>query len=297
MFFLHLKYKIKIYATTSTGEEFNIYGRHHKLTDEEARKAAVQLQEILSMLPNGKTEFTASKTVTLDTSNYPSSSSDSNGYGSSTGEGADLNSYSFPNDFGPLESLSHTEQITAAYATKTPYDLYHQMHKQKQTPEEVYIERHPNEGYDYKPPYKGENANTYKYANYHAGPGGSNKSSLKDLTPIIAALEVAKKQEPAKAQVSYTIEKNVHKLPAQSGPAQYLPPAVQKTKYIFYQPTPAKFEYHTQNNRPAYNGPYKPIRRSADVVSTRFRRRVPVFAGHEFDNQEPMLYNPLLGNF
>ncbi|KAI8130371.1 hypothetical protein CVS40_0342 [Lucilia cuprina] len=275
----------------STGQEFNIYGRHHKLTDEEARKAAVQLQEILNMLPNGKTEYTASKTVTLDTSN---SGGYSTGYG--TGEGVDLNSYGLPNDLGPLESLSHTEQITAAYGTKNPYDLYHQMRKQKQTPEEVYIEKHPNEGYDYKPAYKPENPNTYKYDNYHASAGGSNKDSLKDLTPIIAALEVAQKQQPAKTQVSYAVEKNVHKIPApKHGPAQFLPPAVQKTKYIYYQPTPSKYEYHTQyNTRPVYNGPYKVKRSAVDTAPILPRHKMSIFSAPDFENQDTLLYNPML---
>ncbi|KAM7363929.1 uncharacterized protein ACRADG_000651 [Cochliomyia hominivorax] len=286
----------------STGQEFNIYGRHHKLTDEEARKAAVQLQEILNMLPNGKTEYTASKTVTLDTSS---------GYGSTdsgTAEGVDLNSYGLPNDLGPLESLSHTEQITAAYGTKNPYDLYHQMRKQKQTPEEVYIEKHPEEGYDYKAPNKDANANVYKYNNYHASSGGSNKNTLNELTPIIAALEVAKKQPPPNAQVSYSLEKNVHKIPAQNGPAQYLPPAVQKTKYIYYQPTPAKYEYHSQSaptkyeyhshyNRPAYNGPYKVRRNAVEAAAVRSKRKAPLFTGHDFENQDTIIYNPLIGNF
>lgn len=49
------------------------------------------------MLPNGKTEYTASKTVTLDTSNSGAYSS-STGYGTGTGESVDLNSYGLPND-------------------------------------------------------------------------------------------------------------------------------------------------------------------------------------------------------
>lgn len=255
------------------------------------------------MLPNGKTEYTASKTVTLDTSNIAGSYS--TGYG--TGEGVDLNSYGLPSDLGPLESLSHTEQITAAYGTKNPYDLYHQMRKQKQTPEEVYIEKHPEEGYDYKAPTKDENPNTYKYNNYHASTGsGSNKNPLKDITPIIAALEVTKKQPPANAQVSYSLEKNVHKVPTQNGPGQYLPPAVHKTKYVYYQPTPAKYEYHSQSagpkyeyqyNRPAYNGPYKVKRHAVDKKPVQSNPQAPVFPSQGYDNQETLLFSPMMGDF
>ena len=241
------------------------------------------------MLPNGKTEYTASKTVTLDaTAGYGSTS-----YGTGTGDSVDLSQYGLPNDLGPLESLSHTEQITAAYGTKSPYDLYHQMNKQKQTPEEIYIAKHPNEGYDYKPTsYKDEHNNAYKYDNYHANTGGYNKNPLNDLTPIIAALEVAKQKHPIKSQVSYAIEKHIQKVPGPNGPVQHLPPAVQKTKYIYYQPTPAKYEYHTQYNRPSYNGPYKVRRRSIDVAaSSRPKRMVYTPQSETYDE---MLFNPLM---
>uniref|UniRef100_A0A1A9W9H6 DUF4766 domain-containing protein n=1 Tax=Glossina brevipalpis TaxID=37001 RepID=A0A1A9W9H6_9MUSC len=124
-------------------DDFNIYGRHKKLTDEEARKAAAQLQEILSLLPISKTELTASKIV-----NYNTSPGANN---------ADLQTYALhTNHLGNLESISHTESISAAYAPtrheviyKSPSEIYHRMHKQKRTPEEIYIEKHPSEKYEY----------------------------------------------------------------------------------------------------------------------------------------------------
>ncbi|EDW14520.1 uncharacterized protein LOC6572956 isoform X1 [Drosophila mojavensis] len=265
-------------VTTAGTDDFNIYGRHKKLSDEEARRAALQLQEILSMLPNGKTEYTASKTVALNTN---SGSDDSNV------EQADLyNSYGvpLPNNLGPLESLSHTESITAAYgpSSQGPADIYHQMAKRPQTAEEAYIQKHPNEGYDYPPaaagpppPPAAPSNNEYKVDNYHA----SKSNALKDLSPIIAALEVAKRKGPnasnSNAPVTYSIEKQVHK---QVAPFQYLPPVVQKTKYTYSAPPPP---------RPAYSGGYK-VRRHVAA------RRPSLSRAQDYDIQDPLMFNRLL---
>jgi len=235
----------KMAATSANSNDFNIYGRHAKLSDEEARKAALQLQEILSMLPNGKTEYTASKTVALDT-------------GAPTGTGLEqaeiYNSYGLPlpNNLGTLESLSHTESITAAYnpASKNPADVYHQMAK-RPSAEELYIQKHPNEGYDYPPPGAAAPpppppppvSGDYRVENYHA----SKSNALKDLTPIIAALEVAKRKGNSHGSGPvYSIEKQVHK---QSPHFQYLPPVVQKSKYVYSAPPSS---YH-----PGHSGGYK----------------------------------------
>lgn len=242
------------YAHTYTGrnDDFNIYGRHQKLTDAEARKAATQLQEILSLLPSGKTEFTASKTVVLDTHGHASAHTGPGG--DFNNESVDLHTYGLSNDLGPLESLSHTESITAAYAQRpgghaheNPSDIYRQMAK-KQTAEEIYIQKHPNEGYDYRPtspPPTGANAEQvggYKYNNYHA-----TNSALKDLTPIIAALEVAKRHGSTQNEVSkhFTVEKSIYKVAPQSASKsnsqlQYLPASVQKTKHIYFDPAQNK---------------------------------------------------------
>ncbi|XP_061393309.1 uncharacterized protein LOC133328780 [Musca vetustissima] len=280
-------------AAPPTGQEFNIYGRHQKLSDEEARKAAVQLQEILNMLPDGKTEYTASKTVALDTSNF------NTGYGSygqtGSGDQVDLNSLGLPTNLGQLESLSHTESITAAYAA----DIYHQMQKQKNlSPEEKYLQKHPQEGYDYKPA-SSQNSGGYTY-NAPNG-GNSPKDALQDLTPIIAALEVAKRQNPAQSTVSYAVEKNVHKIPPPPNKGSpFIPPAVKKTKYIYYPPTPSRYqEFHTNEyNKPAYNGPYKVRRHIPDAqMMTRRKRKAPLFRAHDYGNEEHLMYNPIMGEF
>ncbi|KAH8312594.1 hypothetical protein KR044_011583 [Drosophila immigrans] len=265
-------------ATAGTND-FNVFGRHKKLTDDEARKAALQLQEILSLLPNGKTEYTASKTVALDTS----SGSNSNI------EQADIyNSYGvpLPHNLGTLESLSHTESITAAYAPKLPNgqgaaDAYHQMAKRPQTPEEAYIQKHPNEGYDYQPPAPAATApaNDYRVDNYHA----SKSNALKDLSPIIAALEVAKRKGPSgSGPVTYAIEKQVQKV----APFQFLPPVVQKSKYIYNAPPPAG------PPRPQYGGSYKVRRHVASRPgrpgSTRMSR------AQDYEIQDPLMFNRLM---
>ncbi|XP_075147658.1 uncharacterized protein LOC142221753 [Haematobia irritans] len=276
------------HVSAPTGQEFNIYGRHKKLSDEEARKAAVQLQEILNMLPDGKTEYTASKTVALDTSNFHTGPGHTG-----PGDHADLNSYGLPSNLGPLESLSHTESITAAYAA----DIYHQMHKQKLSPEEAYIQKHPQEGYDYKPWTNPNTGGGYKEDNSYPSYTGSGQShdNLKDLTPILAALEVAKRPNPTPAQVSYALEKNVHKVPPPNNPAyKYIPPAVKKTKYIIYPPAPSRYqEFHT-----SYNGPHK-VRRYTESQRTRPKRKAqvpPLFNAHDYGNQDNLLYNPLVGS-
>lgn len=278
-----------------TGQEFNIYGRHKKLNDEEARKAAVQLQEILNMLPNGKTEYTASKTVALDTSNL------NTGYGSyghsGSGDQVDFSSYGLPTNLGQLESLSHTESITAAYAA----DIYHQMQKQKNlSPEEAYIQKHPQEGYDYKSP-NDQSYGGYKYDNKYKSQGNSASThdALKDLTPIIAALEVAKRQNPSQATVSYAVEKNVHKVPPpnQGGGSPYIPPAVKKTKYTYYPPTPSRYqEFHTEY-KPAYNGPYKVKRHVPEPQITRRKRKATLFRASDYGNQDHFMYNSFMGGF
>ncbi|XP_036342555.1 uncharacterized protein LOC118751837, partial [Rhagoletis pomonella] len=246
-------------------DDFNIYGRHQKLSEADTRKAAAQLQEILSLLPNGKTEFTASKTVVLDTHSH----SPHTGPGAElTNESADLHTYGLQNDLGPLESLSHTESITAAYGQRpgngpeNPADIYRQMAK-KQTAEEIYIQKHPNEGYDYRPtnPPAASNGNQgggYHYNNYHA-----TSSALKDLTPIIAALEVAKRRGATQANVSkhFAVEKSVYKVDprtaAKSSNQQfkYLPPSVQKTKHIYFDPAQNKAD---NEYRPTYVPPPPP---------------------------------------
>uniref|UniRef100_A0A1I8QAX4 DUF4766 domain-containing protein n=1 Tax=Stomoxys calcitrans TaxID=35570 RepID=A0A1I8QAX4_STOCA len=277
-------YLVTAYGPDGHNKEFNIYGRHQKLNDEEARKAAVQLQEILNMLPNGKTQYTASKTVALDTSNF------------NTGPGhtgpsdqADLNSYGLPNNLGQLESLSHTESITAAYAA----DIYHQMQKQKLSAEELYIQKHPQEGYNYRPSQNQNSAAGYTHNGYRAPSGsGSSHDALRDLTPILAALEVAKRQGPSQATVSYAVEKSVHKVPPPNNPAyKYIPPAVKKTKYTYYPPTPSRYtEFHT-----SYNGPHK-VRRYVETQKTRAKRRAqsPLFKAHDYGNQDHLLYNPIV---
>ncbi|XP_054726311.1 uncharacterized protein LOC129236121 isoform X1 [Anastrepha obliqua] len=233
-------------------DEFNIYGRHQKLSDKDTRKAAAQLQEILSLLPDGKTEFTASKTVVLDTHT---------GHAPHTGPGesADLHTYGLPNDLGPLESLSHTESITAAYGQRpghvpeNPADIYRQMAK-KQTAEEIYIQKHPNEGYDYRPTSppattgNDDQNGGYKYNNYH-----TTSNALKDLTPIIAALEVAKRRGATQNGVSkhFAVEKSVYKVAPQSAAKtnsqfKYLPPSVQKTKHIYFDPAQSKSDNEYQ---------------------------------------------------
>lgn len=272
-------------ATAGT-DDFNVYGRHKKLTDEEARKAALQLQDILSLLPNGKTEYTASKTVALDTNNVPTGSNV---------EQADLyNSYGvpLPHNLGTLESLSHTESITAAYAAKVPpnqgaADTYHQLAKRPQTPEEAYIQKHPNEGYDYQPPSPSSTApaSDYRVENYHA----SKSNALKDLSPIIAALEVAKRKGPSSGgPVTYSIEKQVHK----AAPFQYLPPVVQKSRYIYTAPPagPPAGPPALTPPRPSYSGAYK-VRRHVPVKrpgSTHMSR------AQDFDIQDPLMFNRLL---
>uniref|UniRef100_A0A0A1WGR4 Uncharacterized protein n=1 Tax=Zeugodacus cucurbitae TaxID=28588 RepID=A0A0A1WGR4_ZEUCU len=247
------------YSNDGHNDDFNIYGRHQKLSDVDARKAAAQLQEILSLLPNGKTEYTASKTVVLDTHNHGSTAHTGPG-GDFNNENVDLHTYGLPNDLGPLESLSHTESITAAYAQRpgghgqeNPSDIYRQMAK-KQTAEEIYIQKHPNEGYDYRPTSPtptGDNAEQgggYKYNNYHA-----TNSALKDLTPIIAALEVAKRRGSTQSDVTkhYTVEKSVYKAAPQSAPKsnnqfKYLPASVQKTKHIYFDPAQNKVDTEYQ---------------------------------------------------
>ncbi|KAH8358401.1 hypothetical protein KR093_000038 [Drosophila rubida] len=261
-------------------DDFNVYGRHKKLTDEEARKAALQLQEILSLLPNGKTEYTASKTVALDTNS-----------GSNNIEQADLyNSYGvpLPHNLGTLESLSHTESITAAYAPKLPSqgaaDTYHQMAKRPQTAEEAYIQKHPNEGYEYQPPAPSATApaNDYRVDNYHA----NKNNALKDLSPIIAALEVAKRKGPnSSGPVTYAIEKQVQKV----APFQFLPPVVQKSKYIYNAPPSAG---PPAPHRPHYGGSYKVRRhvamRPGRPGSTRMSR------AQDYEIQDPLMFNRLL---
>lgn len=271
-------------ATAGT-DDFNVYGRHKKLTDEEARKAALQLQEILSLLPNGKTEYTASKTVALDTSSAPSG-------GSNGVEQADLyNSYGvpLPHNLGTLESLSHTESITAAYVPKAPgnsgaADIYHQMAKRPQTVEEAYIQKHPNEGYDYQaPPAPSAPApsNEYRVENYHA----NKHNALKDLSPIIAALEVAKRKSPGSSSgagngpVTYAIEKQVHK----QVPFQYLPPVVQKSKYIYSAPPAGP-----PPARPQYHGGYKVRRHVARPARSSMSRP------QDYEIQDPLMFNRLL---
>lgn len=170
-------------------------------------------------------------------------------------ESVDLHTYGLPNDLGPLESLSHTESITAAYAKRpdNPSDIYHQMAK-KQTAEEIYIQKHPNEGYDYRPTSppptggKAEQGGGYKYNNYHAA-----NSALKDLTPIIAALEVAKRRGSTQNDVSkhFTVEKSVYKGAPQStsksnNQFKYLPASVQKTKHIYFDPAQNKADNEYQ---------------------------------------------------
>ncbi|KAM8704968.1 hypothetical protein ACLKA7_009429 [Drosophila subpalustris] len=267
-------------VATAGSDDFNVYGRHKKLTDDEARKAALQLQEILSMLPDGKTEYTASKTVALDTNNVPT--------GSNVEQATLYNSYGvpLPHNLGTLESLSHTESITAAYgAAKVPpanqgaADTYHQMAKRPQTAEEAYLQKHPNEGYDYKPPGGAPSATApasdYRVENYHA-----NKSNaLKDLSPIIAALEVAKRKGPSSnAPVTYSIEKQVHK----AAPFQYLPPVVQKSKYIYSAPPAGP-----PPPRPNYNGGYK-VRRHVTP------KRSKMSQAQDYDVQDPLMFNRLL---
>ncbi|XP_032593075.1 uncharacterized protein LOC116805418 isoform X2 [Drosophila grimshawi] len=265
------------YGQDAIRDDFsNNYGRHTKLSDDEARRAALQLQEILSMLPNGKTEYTASKTVALDTSNAPPTGSNV--------EQADLyNSYGvpLPHNLGTLESLSHTESITAAYAppSQGAADIYHQMAKKPQTPEEAYIQKHPNEGYDYQPhPASGPAAppaptNEYRVENYHA----SKSNALKDLSPIIAALEVAKRKGPGSSNgpVTYAIEKQVHK----TTPFQYLPPVVQKTKYVYSAPPP----------RNSYSGGYK-VRRHVGAKRTSSTHS----RAQDYEIQDPLMFNRLL---
>ncbi|KAH8306405.1 hypothetical protein KR018_010708, partial [Drosophila ironensis] len=261
-------------AATAHSNDFNIYGRHTKLTDDEARRAANQLQEILSLLPNGKTEYTASKTVALDTGNV-----------SPTGTGQEqaelYNSYGIPlpNNLGTLESLSHTESITAAYnpAVKNPADVYHQMAK-RPTAEELYIQKHPNEGYDYPPPAAAgpppppQPGSDYRVENYHA----SKSNALKDLSPIIAALEVAKRKGNSHGSSApvYSIEKQVHK----QAPFHYLPPVVQKSKYVYSAP-PAP-----------HHGGYK-VRRHV-APSAKLAKRV--FRQQDYEIQDPLMFNRLL---
>ncbi|KAH8232359.1 hypothetical protein KR032_004699, partial [Drosophila birchii] len=270
-------------ATSANSNDFNIYGRHTKLSDEEARKAALQLQEILSLLPNGKTEYTASKTVALDTSSGPT--------GSGLEQAEVYNSYGLPlpNNLGTLESLSHTESITAAYnpvASKNPADVYHQMAK-RPSAEELYIQKHPNEGYDYAPPPAGQagppllptprptsSPSDYRVENYHA----SKSNALKDLTPIIAALEVAKRKgnSHGSGPPVYSIEKQVHK--QQQAPFQYLPPVVQKSKYVYSAPP-----HH-------HSGGYK-VRRH--VASPKHAKR-NVFRPQDYEIQDPLMFNRLM---
>ncbi|XP_049304376.1 uncharacterized protein LOC109579176 isoform X1 [Bactrocera dorsalis] len=256
------------YSNDGRNDDFNIYGRHQKLSEADTRKAAAQLQEILSLLPSGKTEFTASKTVVLDTHNHGSAHTGPGG--DFNNESVDLHTYGLPNDLGPLESLSHTESITAAYAKRpqNPSDIYRQMAK-KQTAEEIYIQKHPNEGYDYRPtspPPTAGNAQQdggYKYNNYHA-----TNSALKDLTPIIAALEVAKRRGSTQNDVSkhFTVEKSVYKVAPQSAPKsnnqfKYLPASVQKTKHIYFDPAQSKADTD-------YQPTYVPPPPSAPSVSS-----------------------------
>lgn len=279
-------------VTASNGQEFNIYGRNQKLSDEEVRNAAVQLQEILNMLPDDKTEYTASKTVTLDTLDSVTYSKHA---GCEKGVGTNFNSYGLPNNLGSLKSVSHTEQITAAYASKNPYDLYNQMRKQKQN-EEAETYQHSNDVYDYNPLQKKKNSNTYKHDNYHVHHGSyNNRKTLNDLAPIIAALEVAKHQHPAKTQISYAVEKNVHKAGVQSGAAKSLLPVVQKTKYIFYDPTAAKYEHYSSINKPSYNGALRVNRSTFDVYPMRFVHRL--FDAQKFDNPDMLLYNSMISVF
>ncbi|EDW23996.1 GL23898 [Drosophila persimilis] len=263
-------------ADSAHSNDFNIYGRHTKLTDDEARRAANQLQEILNLLPNGKTEYTASKTVDLPT-------------GGSGLEHAEVyNSYGLPlpNTLGTLESLSHTESITAAYgpAVKNPADVYHQMAKRPsggQTAEELYIQKHPNEGYDYPPPAQAQApavapqpqaVNEYRVENYHA----TKSNALKDLSPIIAALEVAKRKgnHHQNGPVNYAIEKQVHK----ELPFNYLPPVVQKSKYVYSAPPPGRY---------SHSGGYK-VRRHAPKHPKR------VFRPQDYEIQDPLMFNRLL---
>lgn len=281
----HLTLNCGTVATAGT-DDFNVYGRHKKLTDEEARKAALQLQEILSLLPNGKTEYTASKTVALDTHTAPT--------GGATVEQADLyNSYGvpLPHNLGTLESLSHTESITAAYVPKAPAsnpgaaaDIYHQMAKRPQTVEEAYIQKHPNEGYDYQapPPSAPAPSNDYRVENYHA----NKNNALKDLSPIIAALEVAKRKAPGSSNpnspVTYAIEKQVHK----QVPFQYLPPVVQKSKYIYSAPPAGP-----PPPPPQYHGGYK-VRRH---VPNKLRiGRSSMSRSQDYEIQDPLMFNRLL---
>ena len=266
-----------------TGEDFNIYGKHKKLTDDEARKAAAQLQEILGYIPNGKTEDTASKTVSIT----PPPSFDIQP------ENVELFNYGLPNDLGHLESLSHTESITAAYgpppasSSKNPSDIYWQMAK-KPSPEEIYLQKHPNEGYDYaRPSDSAQNVNNeYKYNNYHA-----TNNALKDLTPIIAALEVAKRGGTAPPQVQYSIEKNVHK---QQDPRQfsYLPPTVQKSKYTYFEPSKS---VNVANYRQVYNEAPRTRRQAHHRHHMRPKRRNPFSpAGaipSEYEMQAPLMFN------
>ncbi|XP_012156184.1 uncharacterized protein LOC101461016 isoform X1 [Ceratitis capitata] len=245
-------------------DDFNIYGRHQKLSDTDARKAAAQLQEILSLLPSGKTEFTASKTIVLDTHNHDGGAHTGPG-GELNTDSVDLHTYGLPKDLGPLESLSHTESITAAYAQRqqNPADIYRQMAK-KQTAEEIYIQKHPNEGYDYRPtsptPTGADSGSQqgvgYKYNNYHA-----TNNALKDLTPIIAALEVAKRRgstQQNEVTKHFTVEKSVYKVAPQTtsksnNQFKYLPPTVHKTKHIYFDPAQNKAdtEYRPQYVSPA----------------------------------------------
>ncbi|KAH8332777.1 hypothetical protein KR074_010442, partial [Drosophila pseudoananassae] len=263
-------------AASANSNDFNIYGRHTKLTDDEARKAANQLQEILSLLPNGKTEYTASKTVALDTGNVPT--------GTGLEQAEVYNSYGLPlpNNLGTLESLSHTESITAAYnpAVKNPADVYHQMAK-RPTAEELYIQKHPNEGYDYPPPAAAAPpppppppaANDYRVENYHA----NKNNALRDLSPIIAALEVAKRRgNNGSSAPVYSIEKQVHKQP--HAPFQYLPPVVQKSKYVYSAPPGP------------HHGGYK-VRRHVAPSSKHAKR---VFRQQDYEIQDPLMFNRLL---
>uniref|UniRef100_A0A1B0G3N2 Uncharacterized protein n=1 Tax=Glossina morsitans morsitans TaxID=37546 RepID=A0A1B0G3N2_GLOMM len=285
-------------------DDFNIYGRHKKLSDEEARKAAAQLQEILSLLPITKTELTASKTI--DYSTGPLNNADSHTYALST------------NHLGNLESLSHIESITAAYAParheviyKSPSDIYHQMHKQKRTPEDIYIEKHPNEKYEYNSIKNEENFdNDYKYVNYHAlpvtektdvGKTGASNVPLKDLTTLIAALQAVKRDESVKpASVSYALETSVHKAPP-TGPAlSYATPIVKKTKYIFYPPTPSKPDYYTIYKSPSdrRRGSYKTRRQvPSSEQNARRKRMASKYKSYDYDSQDSLLFTRLLGDF
>ncbi|XP_037943475.1 uncharacterized protein LOC119676306 [Teleopsis dalmanni] len=265
-------------------DDFNIYPRHKKLTDEEARKAAAQLQEILSLLPKGKTEYTATKTVALDVTSP----------GQVNPENVNINSYGATNDLGPLESLSHTESITAAYGApnnnqwqSNPSDIYRQMAK-KQTPEEIYLQNHPNEGYDYKPTAPPAETNDYKYDNYHA----NTKNALQDLTPIIAALEVAKKTGGPNVNTHYTIEKSVERLPGTtSGQFKYFSnPVVQTSKYTYFNPAQHNGDV---NYRPVYNSGLK-VRRHVGQPTMKIRRNGTILNLRDFEIQNPLEFNRML---